>query len=173
MCKICDGQTPDEFDADFDRIIRDHGWGLMSVEADERSLGWVYTVGLIERFDHPELVTVNLEPEMAAVVLNDLGEAVRAGHRLAPGSVPAGTGVFVELFEVHPRQIEHGVFATWVDRFAWMPEPPVFGALEVVLPDDAYCDDHRGRTPYLCGVDYRLSVGNRAMRRARHRRRHR
>ena len=72
--------------------IRQHGWALQAVLGDEDGPPYVYTVGLAG-FGHPELILFATTQATAATVLNDLGELVRAGRRLAPGeqvALPSG-----------------------------------------------------------------------------------
>src|SRR3954464_2677873 len=88
--------------------IRRHGWALWPVMGDEESPPFVYTVGLAG-FRHPELILFATTQATAAAVLNELGELVRAGTRLAPlQRVELSTGV-VHLL-VFP-QSEHWLFA--------------------------------------------------------------
>lgn len=77
--------------------IRRHGWSIQYVGGGQCSgpecnckgsnePPFAYTVGLFG-MDHPELVIFGLPPDLAVVVLNDLGERIRAGETLLPGQI--------------------------------------------------------------------------------------
>jgi hypothetical protein len=74
----------DQYDAWQRETIRSYGWALQAVLADEESPPFVYTVGLCG-WAHPELILFATSQATAAAVLNELGELVRAGRRLAAG----------------------------------------------------------------------------------------
>ena len=75
----------DRYDAWLRETIRRCGWALQAVLADEDgSPPFVYTIGLT-RYRHAELVLFGTGQTTAAAVLNDLGELVRDGGRLAVG----------------------------------------------------------------------------------------
>jgi hypothetical protein len=96
---------------------------------DEESPPFVYTVGLAG-FRHPELILFATTQATAAAVLNELGELVRAGTRLAPlQRVELSTGV-VHLL-VFPES-EHWLFAA-NDLYRAAGGPPVPALL--VVPD--------------------------------------
>ncbi len=82
----------DQYEAWQRETIRRHGWALQAVLGDEESPPFVYTVGLAG-FGHAELILFATTQATAAAVLNELGELVRAGRRLAPGEcVPLTSG---------------------------------------------------------------------------------
>lgn len=109
--------------------IRVHGWALQGVLADdeEDSPPYVYTVGL-SGYDHPELILFATDQVVAAGLLNDLGELVRAGRRLAPLErvrVPSGDVHLLSFPEA-----EHWLFAA--DELYRLPGGPPVTALLVV-----------------------------------------
>ena len=50
-------------------------WTVEGVEAGPRTPNWVYTVGLIENFDHPELVATDGDSRNAAGILHAIPES--------------------------------------------------------------------------------------------------
>src|SRR3546814_19040579 len=79
MCAICDGATYDEMLAGLHGVVERFGWAVQGVEA---STPWTYTIGLTERFGHPELVLVGIDISLAMNILNALADRV-AGEELA------------------------------------------------------------------------------------------
>ena len=65
--------------------IAAYGWSVLKVEADGVGPGFAYTIGLQQRFDHPEIIIVGLRSATAHMVLNDVGEDVCGGARFAAG----------------------------------------------------------------------------------------
>jgi hypothetical protein len=123
MCDICDGMTHEEFNQRTMRCIEEYGWYITGVE-DGPELGWAYTIGLLEGFDHPELIVVGLEWPGSGNLLNQLGERVAAGQLLHPGLAayrPDG----VEFGAVAPDQWKaQSTFAGWHGYYEWRGGAP-------------------------------------------------
>ena len=133
MCEMCNGASLDEMRFKLHAGIERHGWSLQYVSDDRPSRSWCYTVGLSDRFKHPELVVVGLGAEEAGGLLNAIGELVREGECLKPGElVFDDDGFHFHLSKVHPSHFARGVFAVWVDYYRALGRPPVQSAIEVV-----------------------------------------
>ena len=74
---------------DIDEIVRKdvdrYGWHVAKIAGDDDVPPWAHTIGLCERFDHPELVVFGLDLDAMHELLNALGERIKAGQRFAPG----------------------------------------------------------------------------------------
>jgi Domain of unknown function (DUF4262) len=66
--------------------IDESGWWVGLVAEDEDGPGFAYTIGLLERFDHPEIMVIGLAPQTMHRILNVCGELVRAGARFRHGA---------------------------------------------------------------------------------------
>jgi Domain of unknown function (DUF4262) len=164
MCFICDGGTHEELLQRVERGIDEVGWFLYGVEAGRERGLWVHTIGLTERFAHPELiVTDGCCDDCAAGMLRQLATQVRDGRAFAVGDeVVSASGTGRARFgPVHPRQWQTDRFALWRQYYStrpWAPEPI---ALQVItLQSGRWQDDptnprwrhHRlDRTPHLAG----------------------
>jgi uncharacterized protein DUF4262 len=127
----------DELCANIHGHIERIGWSLMSVMGDAKHLPWCYTIGLIEKFDHPELIMIGLEDRSTAVPLNGLGMAIAEGHTFARGEVADVATVPVLFGEVHEAHWESGMFAKWHHYYqavGYPALPPM--AFQVLWPDD-------------------------------------
>lgn len=72
----------DETYAATTRAIEDPGWMVIAVDGgDGRHVPWAYTIGLIERFAHPEFIVTGLGALTAHTVVNAFGLEVKAGRR--------------------------------------------------------------------------------------------
>ena len=82
-------QSPD-VDARVSSDIARFGWHLVLIPPANGTPGWAHTIGLDERFSHPELIAFGTDLGLLGPLLNALGERVRAGTRFAAGSELAG-----------------------------------------------------------------------------------
>jgi hypothetical protein len=143
MCDICDGMTYEESLRRMDDVVASHRWAIQGVEGTGHHPPWAYTIGLIEHFGRPELVVTDCTWPVAVSVLNDLGDRVAAGARLAAGDIIGCEGGRVELARVHPGHLLHGLCASWTRYYEWRGGEP--GPLEVlhVVPAVGRGDDAR------------------------------
>jgi hypothetical protein len=68
-------------------IVERDGWAVQGVFPTEGDRGcpFAYTVGLWQRFGHPELVMTGLDPRTCQALLNDIAGRVKDGARFSPG----------------------------------------------------------------------------------------
>jgi hypothetical protein len=139
MCLQCDGYSFEEAMQALDLQIRVHGWALVQVRDDDDGTVWSYTIGLVENFGHPELTMIDVEPEHQAHVIRSLADGIAASGQLPPTFVVAER---VRLVDVHPDHVRSDLFATWANRYGSHPKPGLM--MQVLLPDDAFCECHVG-----------------------------
>ena len=125
-------QQPDEVDqrvaADIDR----HGWHVVLIPPEEDSPGWAHSIGLWQRFEHPELLVFGSEPRQLAALVNALGERVRGGRRFAAGETDAGVlqGLPFAFAAVAPRWTH-----VFLGNAAWHYKSESFPVLQGFWPD--------------------------------------
>ena len=135
MCDICNGISIEEQFEKIEDDIDEHGFSLMAVEAGPDHPPWTYTIGLVERFGHPELSLLGVPLAVAYLATSRLAERVVAGKRIEPG-----VDVFVDGVRVHVGRVGEGLwegdmFAMWhryYDVWADDVAPPSPSALELV-----------------------------------------
>ena len=125
-------------DADDQRIIdnvRDFGWHLVGVEADEEGPGFVYSVGLYQTFQHPEVVLFGLrDVSTMAEIVNAIGEEVRRGASWEDWiESDQFLGDYLCIFRKVPR--EH--YREYFGCALWYYEHDDFPVLQCVWPDRA------------------------------------
>ena len=181
MCALCDGGTHEElFTNDFIRIAID-GFVLVGVDAP---MPWMYTIGLVQSFAHPELVMTGPGFEVSAHLLSHTIERIRNGDRFTATSPPMSPcDCTVAFGPVHPAQWEYGRFANWVAYYDWLGgEPPARKAIQVLWrsgdgrfpPDPQFCPHHPSCQPVLDGApthDVHRGVNREERRRRQHGRR--
>lgn len=134
MCFICDGGTHDEYDAIVAANIEKSGWHLTGVEASGHNPGWVYSIGLIESFGHPELIVMgDCCMQCAAAQINDLGRLIKAGTHCTVDSAvcaghPGGPARFGPVHGAHWKDR----LGTWLNYYAPLGLPFQPSALQVI-----------------------------------------
>jgi hypothetical protein len=71
-----------------DRIkqnIEQHGCHLIMVMEDNDLPAFVHTIGLYEKYGHPELIVFGLKKEVASEILNDAAEMISEGQSFTAG----------------------------------------------------------------------------------------
>jgi len=144
----------------FDRLmfgmllkIERFGWTGMYVLPEGSSPGWGYTIGLSERFDHPELVIAGLDDGSVAAIFADLATRVANHERIddLPDARLELDGRPYRLVPVHPSHWKTDRFNMWVQYYGCLGEPyPPAVALQVQWADDV------GRLPGDPEYDKRL-----------------
>lgn len=118
MCMMCDGATRDEVRELLRHKIDVHGWASQAVMARAGLPGWVYTVGLTERFDHPELVVAACDLQAAHTILDQLVARVEDGASLVDlHEITLRGGERYAAGFAHPAQLRAGLLAFWTDLY--------------------------------------------------------
>jgi hypothetical protein len=132
----------DEVEARVRYDIQQHGWHVVLVPPEGASPGWAHTIGLHERFAHPELLVFGSEPRQLAALLNALGERVRSGVRFAAGTRDDGV---LQGLGFAFRSVAKRWLAVFLGNAAWHYRSEDFGVLQGFWPDPA------GRFPWDAG----------------------
>ncbi|MFM2077071.1 MAG: hypothetical protein RJA49_961, partial [Actinomycetota bacterium] len=135
MCLECDGYSHEAAMQDLDLRIRVNGWTLIQVEDGHTS--FCYTVGLVENYDHPELVMMDLAVELQPRYIAPLVHGITTRGRL-PNQLLRAMGA--QCLEVHDDHLRGDLFGRWFSRYGRCPQPGE--VLQVLLPDEAYCECH-------------------------------
>ncbi|HSL57634.1 MAG TPA: DUF4262 domain-containing protein [Acidimicrobiales bacterium] len=136
MCFMCDGGTYEQYQ----QLVADHierfGWHIAGVEPEGMRPAWAYTIGMLERYEHPELIITGLCCfDCGQSVLNAVGRVVADGGRLAPGDEVVVRDRVVRIGSVHPRQWETDLFNFWWRRHEMLTMPPSPAAVQVIIAD--------------------------------------
>jgi hypothetical protein len=176
MCRICEGATWEEVLATDATAIAVDGYALIGVEGDDHQ-PWVYTTGLGDSVDHPELVVAGARIETSARIVRWLADSVIEGcHYDVGDSVRTPYGM-VRMGAVASVQYELDTFAEWHRlREAQLLHSPELIALQVILGASFFCWEHESSQPVLSDPNARVGEPkprpNREERRRRNRRSH-
>ena len=96
-------ETEDEHIA---KSIRKHGWHAISVDASEYTPRFIYTIGLMETYDHPEVIVFGFDPQFAHTLLCNLVDDVKNGKTYAEEGIYEGLleGFPIAIRHIHPTQ---------------------------------------------------------------------
>jgi hypothetical protein len=134
--------------------VREFGYSLLSISDGEPP--FVYTVGLMQSCNHPELIAFGLEPGSAGGLVRGLIKLIREGQSFREPGVHTLTnenGQYRVGFRVvHPTQ--HPLYLGYAMGFC--REIGRWGELEAV---QVFWPDKKGKFPFDAGCDeaaYRL-----------------
>ena len=74
-------ETPDHIR----EVIDKYGWWVGLIHSDGEAPEFAYTIGLYEKFGHPEIIIFGLAPESMHGILNHCGDMIRGGKRFRLG----------------------------------------------------------------------------------------
>ena len=122
-------------------------FAIMQVGESREDRGWAYTIGFVERFEHPEVLIAGYPLSEAVEILEAAGRLLDRGRRIDRsrslswrGDCPLG------LVKVDPSYLEGELMAAWY--WIYGDDPPVpLSALQIVLPDGACCYEHQTTQP--------------------------
>lgn len=106
----------DEAKKKYLELIKEVGWAVVGVPMGERGPFMVYTIGLEETFDHPELVVFGLAPEIAHQFFHILVKEIKAGNPLKPGEKYTdltGGGLPMIFYPLAPEKVSELRVLTW------------------------------------------------------------
>ena len=166
MCIRCEGYGEEQVGRMHDLMIDVHGFAITQVR-EHGQYGWTYTMGLREGLDHPDLLVVQLKPDVQAELASKLGQMVVDDGRLDPEVLAVSD---IELVPVDPRHFRDGLVAEWVNRYHKFPEEGDF--LQVMMGPSMLCECCQHRMQRLDDpAPLRLHHKNRQQRRAEQRHR--
>jgi hypothetical protein len=119
MCSICEGTTHDEVLTETRERIERRGFILAGHERTADRPPWLYTIGLVERHNHPELCVLGLPLPRARRVLDIVGQRVLSGERLAGGSTIVVGPARFHVAELDDRVAGGDMLADWHDYYDW------------------------------------------------------
>ncbi|MFO1054071.1 MAG: DUF4262 domain-containing protein [Planctomycetota bacterium] len=139
------------FRADVRAAIAEHGWHIVLIPAEDDRPAYGFTIGLTDRFAHPEICVVGLDDGEDGGLMHDLldsaaemvaeGERIEAGVRNAKLLVGHSLGVRA----MQPDQI--------VD---WLALAVVYRGKADVEAIQLLWPDRRGRLPFESGCERRV-----------------
>jgi len=119
-------------DAQMRADIATYGWHVIKVYEDDEGPGFAFTIGLFQRFDHPELIVFGLPLDTMHLMLNGAGEAVRAGRPFAAGH---NYDDILEGYDCTFRPVSRKHYEAYLGSARWYYEGDGFPVLQLIWPD--------------------------------------
>ena len=142
MTGSLDYWTRRELKSDERKLIQDveeHDCHVLLVSGGDVA-DWAYSVGLYERFSHPEVVLFGLPGDVAQWIINELTSRIRAGERFVPGA--SVLGLLEGDFVVVTRNVETCWYDSLFGYAIWFYRGRSFPVMQFVWPDK------QGRYPW-------------------------
>lgn len=127
--------------------IASHGWHIVGVDADDAGPGFAFSVGILYTLGHPEILIMGLRPEVAANLINIIGDAIRAGKSFEAGKQYRDIAVGFPLAFV---AMDARYFREYLGYALWFYRALDFSVLQCIWPDKA------GVFPWEPGYDSRF-----------------
>jgi len=128
--------TPSGDDAERKRVqddITNYGCHIIMINDDGYLPGFVYTIGLFERFQQPEIICFGLKTEVQAALLNHACDLMKQGEQIVSGKLYTGflEGYTIQFVEVAKDYYQYYVgYGGWYYGMTWD-----FPVLQLVWPD--------------------------------------
>jgi hypothetical protein len=146
-CQLCTGDGDDTVWGAWDRQtahhVRQHGWSVVGIGADERVPGWAYSVGVWHTLRQPELCICALPMDVAHGLVNDVGDRVRSGAPLRYDEPVRGV---IQGYELAVRPVHESWFNDMFCAALRFYERPPLAFRQLVWPDAD------GRFPWEAGA---------------------
>jgi hypothetical protein len=135
-------------DDEIAEVVREHGWFAASIS--DHKPPFLYTVGLMQTYAHPEFIIFGLEPANAHALFSELVREIRAGRSYAEAGVDTvnlgGEDHRFGFRRVHPTQ--HPLYLGFAMGFMTN-----IGRIEELEAMQAFWPDSAGRFPFEAGCD--------------------
>jgi hypothetical protein len=138
------GRSEQEEREMIDSHIGEHGCHVVRVMEDDIGPGFSYTIGLHQRFGHPELIVVGLPGDLGAILLNIAARALIGGARYESGREYDD---FLQGYSCTFREIPTEKYPSYFGFAIWFYGGAGFPAMQLIYPD------RNRRWPWEEGVD--------------------
>lgn len=135
MTRSVHNNEPHPADAKVLEDIRKYGWHTTGVfaEPDETGPEWAFSIGLFHSFGHSEVIVFGLQLDDCIAVVNDVGQAVKAGKRYEPGN--EYLGILHDPYKCAFRIADPKYYPQYVGYALWFYERDPFPLQQCFWPD--------------------------------------
>lgn len=129
-----DNSTSDEQSRqDILENIDKFGCHLVLIEADNYMPAFVYSIGLFQKFKHPEIICFGLNINVMAGIINHACDLIKKGDRLAINKPYSG---FLEGYDIQFIPVEKTFYQNYLGYAGWFYDMSFdFPAIQLVWPD--------------------------------------
>lgn len=138
--------------------IEEYGWHVLKILAEGEEPGFCYSVGLYNSFKHPEIVIIGLRPELAHVLVNNIGEDIKNGLKLESGKFYSN---ILDNFDCLMINVDKDKYEEYFGYGLWYYRDTHFPVLQCIYPtikgiypwEDNWPKDIKSLQPLLGNVD--------------------
>ncbi len=113
--------------------IESFGCHLALLEPDNYLPGFAYTIGLFEKFNHPEIICFGLNNKVMGVILNHACDLIKEGQKF---EINKQYDLFLKDYKVQFIEVKEDFYADYVGYAGWYYENSFdFPLLQIVWPD--------------------------------------
>ena len=112
--------------------IEEYGCHLILIEGDNYCPAFVYSIGLYQKFGHPEIICFGLKTNVMAAIINHASSLIQEGNTLIPETPYKG---FLEGYDIQFLQVEREFYQNYVGYGGWFYNTFDFPLLQLVWPD--------------------------------------
>ncbi|OOQ58445.1 DUF4262 domain-containing protein [Mucilaginibacter pedocola] len=113
--------------------IEQHGCHIVLVQSGNSVPDFAYSIGLYERFNHPEIICFDLKSDLMSSMINHACDLIEQGELLIPGKLYDG---FLEGHNVQLLPVDKAFYAEHFGYARWYYGNYIdFPALQIVYPD--------------------------------------
>src|SRR5688572_26146623 len=95
--------------------------------------GFVYSIGLYKKFNHPEIICFGLKTEVMAGILNDVCDRAKNGETIEKGKFYSG---FLVDYDIQFIEVAKEYYQNYVGYAGWFYDLTFdFPLLQLVWPD--------------------------------------
>ncbi|MFV1884067.1 MAG: DUF4262 domain-containing protein [Balneola sp.] len=116
------------------RSVKDFGWSIQFFEEENELPSFAYTIGLFEKYKHPEIIAFGLPVNTLIQILNIAGELVKGGKKLKPGKQYEE---FLEGFNSTFLAVDKKEFGNYFGYAMWFYDYKEFDAIQYIWPDNS------------------------------------
>lgn len=121
----------DEFEQKALDDIREFGLHIIGVAEDDEGPGFVYSIGLLENYAHPEVIIIGLRQELAHILLNNMAFDIKGGKTITPGEFHEGV---LDNFLCYFGSVSTEYYREYVGWASWFYGGDNFPLLQCVYP---------------------------------------
>jgi len=111
--------------------IENYGWHVLKIMEDEQGPGFCYSIGFYMTFNHPEIVIVGLKPDLAHLLINNIGEDLKKGKTYRSGQFYSG---ILDNVDCLMLQVAENNYDEYFGYGLWYYKGNDFSALQCIYP---------------------------------------
>ncbi|MBK8110785.1 MAG: DUF4262 domain-containing protein [Saprospiraceae bacterium] len=124
-------KTLDNGDKKLVSDIAQFGSHVLKVMEDDNGPGFAYSVGLFKTFNHPEIIIIGLKPDLAHILINNIGEDIKKGKQYQSALLYTD---ILDDFKCLMLDVPRESYKKYVGYGLWYYEGDKFPLLQCIYP---------------------------------------